>query len=263
MLIQGGYNVPIYYGPEFHHLAEPSRPIEGTITDGAHRPTPRRRGPAGVFSGRGTIVEAKSGGDGRFRFVGLATDGKLRVEARPGKGQPYLRESVERPLRSSEEAPVRVDLAMVRGVLVRGRVIDGATKRASTPGSPTCRTARIPTPPGGPGSSATTPTTTSSPTARSRWSHCPAPASWRPAPGRGVTSRRGPTGGATPPAPAACSRPRIAARCEPRTTTQSPGSIRSWGGRAPSRPRARAGPHDPRQAGSPTAGPLTGSRRSA
>jgi protocatechuate 3,4-dioxygenase beta subunit len=129
MLIQGGYTVPIYHGPKFHHLAEPSRPIEGTIADRATgRPL------AGVdlrayLSGRGTIVEARSGADGRFRFVGLATEGKLRVEARPGKGQPYLRESVERALRSSEEAPVRVDLALTRGVLVRGRVIDGATKR--------------------------------------------------------------------------------------------------------------------------------------
>ncbi len=129
MLTEGGYNAPVYYGPRFHHLADPSRPIEGRITDQATgRPI------AGVdlrayVRGRGTVVAARSDAEGRFRLLDLPTEGKLCVEARSGKGRPYLRQSVERPLRSSEVAPVRVDIPMARGVLVLGRVIDAATKR--------------------------------------------------------------------------------------------------------------------------------------
>jgi protocatechuate 3,4-dioxygenase beta subunit len=129
MLTAGGYRIPVFYSSKFHHLARPSRPIEGTITD---RDTGRPI--AGVtleayIANHETSTTARTDANGHYRFLGLPTEGKLQVKALPGKGQPYLRQHVERPLRSSEESPVRVDIRLARGILVRGRVIDGATKR--------------------------------------------------------------------------------------------------------------------------------------
>jgi protocatechuate 3,4-dioxygenase beta subunit len=129
MLQAGGSWIPVFYGSRFHHLANPSRPVEGRITD---RDTGRPI--AGVsllafVANHETSVTARTDAGGRFRLLGLPTEGKLRVNALPGKGQAYLRQSVERRLRSSEEAPVRLDIPLARGVLVRGRILDGATKR--------------------------------------------------------------------------------------------------------------------------------------
>jgi hypothetical protein len=129
MLYEGGLNVPVFYGSRFHHLANPSRPIEGTITD---RDTGR---PIAGVEVRGfainheTSAKAQTGADGRFRLLGLPTEGKIRINALPGKGQPYLRQSVERRFSSSEPASVRMDLGLARGVLFRGRLIDGATRK--------------------------------------------------------------------------------------------------------------------------------------
>jgi hypothetical protein len=129
MLTQGGYNVPVFYASRFHHLASPSRPVEGTITD---RDTGRPVDGVelrGYVANHQTSATARSDANGRYRLLGLPTEGKLRVNVLPGKGQPYLRQSVERRLRSSEEVPVRMDIPLARGVLVRGRIIDGATRR--------------------------------------------------------------------------------------------------------------------------------------
>ncbi len=129
MLTEGGYNVPVFYGNRFHHLAKPSRPIEGKVADrDTGRPIEGVDLRAYVRN-HDTIVTARTDANGVYRLLGLPTEGKLRVDAQPGKGRPYLRQSVERPLRSSEEAPVRVDVAMRRGVLVRGRIIDRTTKQ--------------------------------------------------------------------------------------------------------------------------------------
>ncbi len=114
MLYEGGLNVPVFYGSKFHHLANPSRPIEGTITD---RDTGRPIAGVEVLGfvvNHETSAKARTGADGRFRLLGLPTDGKLRVNALPGKGQPYLRQSVERRLRSSEDTPVRMDMPLAR-----------------------------------------------------------------------------------------------------------------------------------------------------
>jgi 5-hydroxyisourate hydrolase-like protein (transthyretin family) len=129
MLTEGGYYIPVFYGNRFHHLASPSVPIEVRVVDrDTGRPIEGVDLRAYVRN-RDTVGTARTDANGTYRLIGLPTEGKLRVDALPGKGRPYLRQSVERPLRSSEESPVRVDVALRRGVLVRGRIIDRATKQ--------------------------------------------------------------------------------------------------------------------------------------
>jgi hypothetical protein len=134
MLYEAGANVPIIYGSRFHHLANPSRPITGTVRE---RDTGRPVAGIevmGVVANHETSANARTDAQGRFQLLGLPIEGKLRITVFPAKGQSFLRQNVEHRLRGTEAAPVQVDIKVARGVLVRGRLIDAAT-RQPVPGS--------------------------------------------------------------------------------------------------------------------------------
>ena len=59
-------------------------------------------------------MTARSDANGRYRLLGLPTEGKIQVHVQPGKGQPYLRQSVEHRLRSAGEFPGRLDIPLAR-----------------------------------------------------------------------------------------------------------------------------------------------------
>ena len=129
--------MPVFHGSRFHHLAGPSRPIEGAITD---RDTGRPIAEVALkayVANHETSATARTDANGRYRLLGLPTEGKLQINVQPGKGQPYLRQSVERRLRSADEFPGRLDIPLAHGILVRGRTIDenGHETRASGDGS--------------------------------------------------------------------------------------------------------------------------------
>ncbi len=89
-------------------------------------------------------IEAVSDDQGRYRLEGLPMANRYRISVRPGHGQPYLSSTIATrppevmPVASSVptnqaatgiKPAVIADMALRRGVIIRGRLIDKATGR--------------------------------------------------------------------------------------------------------------------------------------
>jgi RNA polymerase sigma factor (sigma-70 family) len=122
-----------YYGATFEHLTAPSRPIVGVVRD-MDSGTPL----AGVtiqsdrFAGSNTSgdssVRTVTDKDGNYRLIGMAKAAGNSIKAAPGKDQPYL-QCVSEVEDAPGLEPVTVNFNLKRGVLVKGRVLDKATKK--------------------------------------------------------------------------------------------------------------------------------------
>jgi hypothetical protein len=122
-----------YYGASFEHLAAPTRAIIGVVRDkDTGKPlagvTIQSDKFAGVNisgdAGVGTVTDK----DGRYRLIGMPKGKGNVIKAAPAPGQPYLQSEheVEDPLGLE---PVTVDFALKRGVTIKGRVLDKATRQ--------------------------------------------------------------------------------------------------------------------------------------
>jgi RNA polymerase sigma factor (sigma-70 family) len=126
-----GYQVT-YYGATFNHTAAPSRPVVGVIRDrDTGKPLAGVTIQSDKFAGNNVHgdprVRTVTDQDGRFRLIGMPKgDGNLIV-AVPATGQPYCLSMQPVPDTPGLD-PVTVDFSLVRGVLVRGRVLDKATR---------------------------------------------------------------------------------------------------------------------------------------
>ena len=125
--------VNIYYGARFDHVAAPLRPIVGTVRDqdtGAPISGVRITGTADIpRSGIPTPgIEATTDAQGRYRLNGLpvARGFRLFTEA---PGQPYVDGGFLCEKAAPGAGPFTFDIALRRGVLVRGRLTDKATGR--------------------------------------------------------------------------------------------------------------------------------------
>jgi hypothetical protein len=106
----------------------PTRTLTGRVTyAGTGRPAPRARVGISVSVGQGGLrsLTAEADAEGRFRASPMPGD-RLRVSARPTEGEPYLIAGKELawPKGATEQA---VDLALPRGVLLRGKVVEEGT----------------------------------------------------------------------------------------------------------------------------------------
>jgi hypothetical protein len=72
-------------------------------------------------------VEATTDAQGHYRLAGLPSGPAYRLSVEPGEGQPYPGAVLRAPADSLGLEPVRFDIALKRGVLVRGRVTDKTT----------------------------------------------------------------------------------------------------------------------------------------
>ncbi|WP_165069478.1 M56 family metallopeptidase [Paludisphaera rhizosphaerae] len=112
--------------PTFEHVLEPARPVEGRVTDhdtGAPladvyvEVIPMRRHGGQTFSTR-------SDADGRYRVSGHTTDGTYFITAFPSARSGYLTLSERREGATAQGKSLKVDLALDKGRLVAGRVVD-------------------------------------------------------------------------------------------------------------------------------------------
>ncbi|WP_406698202.1 sigma-70 family RNA polymerase sigma factor [Singulisphaera sp. Ch08] len=124
----------IYYGARFDHAAAPARPIVGTIRDqdtGAPIPGVHITGMP-ILSGSlipTHDVEATSDAQGRYQIQGLSLSRGIRLFTEAPIGQPYVNCTFDSPAVEPKPGPFTFDLALKRGILVRGRLTDKATGR--------------------------------------------------------------------------------------------------------------------------------------
>lgn len=127
LMMGAGANLPVVYSNKFHHLANPSRPIIGTVRErGTDKPI-ANVGVSAVAIGREVWATGRTDAEGRYRLLGMPSDGRIRVMAFSGKGQPYLKQRIDRSIESAGEDAVTIDLQLARGVVMRGRLTDAET----------------------------------------------------------------------------------------------------------------------------------------
>jgi RNA polymerase sigma factor (sigma-70 family) len=116
------------YAPNLTFIAEPGRTVEGVTRDAASgKPLPG----CPVFSqtGFGDGVPSVSDASGKYRLDGLPKNPKgYTISVGPPKGAGYLSRIAHTP-DSGGYTPVRFDIAVVKGVVVSGRVVDRQTGR--------------------------------------------------------------------------------------------------------------------------------------
>jgi RNA polymerase sigma factor (sigma-70 family) len=124
----------IYYGRRFEYAATPTKPIAGIIRDkdtGRAIVGLKLRGM--VFDEHSHVsapgIEATTDTNGHYRLTGLPKAPAYRLFLEPSNGLPYTKTTFRVPAESPALEPVRFDVTLKRGIVVRGRVTDKATGR--------------------------------------------------------------------------------------------------------------------------------------
>jgi RNA polymerase sigma factor (sigma-70 family) len=127
----------VFHGAVFDHVAAPTMPVVGTVRDKdtgkplagvliqARMPS-AEGGPNADGGAADDHLRTTTDKDGNYRLVGLPRQSGLLVRALPSAEQPYVRYG-RRTAVGNGLAPVRLDFALKRGVVLRGRVTDKAT----------------------------------------------------------------------------------------------------------------------------------------
>ncbi len=129
---------PMIYPARFEHAVGPTKPIEGVVRDRATgRPLPGAVVmPSFVIErdgqrvGLGSMAHdgARADAAGRFRLLGAPKSRDLGIHVFPPEGQPYL-ERMEHVGDTPGLASIVHDVSLTRGIPVRGRLIDGASRQ--------------------------------------------------------------------------------------------------------------------------------------
>jgi protocatechuate 3,4-dioxygenase beta subunit len=122
----------IYHARRFEFAAEPTRSIEGVIRDQwTGRPIAGIKLQGMAFQEHSRLwapgVEAVTDAQGRYHLAGLPRAAAYELSIEPGDGLPYPESALRVPADSRGLGPVSFDIALKRGILVRGRVTDKAT----------------------------------------------------------------------------------------------------------------------------------------
>ncbi len=122
----------VFHPRRFDHAIAPARPIQGVVRDkDTGRPIAGVALGAAVYEEHSLIptpgIEATTDGEGRYRLAGLPRAPAYRVFVEPAPGQPYLKATLRAAGDAPAFEPVTFDIALKRGVVVRGKVTDKAT----------------------------------------------------------------------------------------------------------------------------------------
>jgi hypothetical protein len=124
----------VIHAPKFQHVAAPTRPVEGVIRDkDSGQPLAGVKLHAAAYDEDSLIpapgVEATSDAQGRYRITGLPRSPAYRLFLSPAKGTPYLNATLKVEATGSAVSPVKYDITLKRGILVRGRVVEKGTNK--------------------------------------------------------------------------------------------------------------------------------------
>jgi RNA polymerase sigma factor (sigma-70 family) len=122
----------VYHTRRFEYAAAPGKPIEGVVRDkDTGRPLAGITLRAAVFEERSFVpapgIEATTDERGYYRLAGLPRAPAYRVFVDPGAGRPYLKAALRAEGGTPAFDPLQFDIALKRGIWVRGKVTDKAT----------------------------------------------------------------------------------------------------------------------------------------
>jgi RNA polymerase sigma factor (sigma-70 family) len=126
-----------YYGEKFDHVVERTYPIAGTVRDkdtGTPIPGVDITGTPYFPNGWMTtpVVTATTDAQGHYQLEGLSTTRAFKLFTRAPAGQPYVTCGFVSPAAAPKPGPITFDIALKRGVLVRGRLTNKATGKPVT-----------------------------------------------------------------------------------------------------------------------------------
>jgi len=114
------------YPPSFTFVAEPGKTVEGVIKD-ATNGSPLAGCTVSSLIGFGVAVTNESDNNGRFHIEGLPKNSRgYGVQVAPPQGSTFLNRNAS-AADTDGYSPVKLDIEMVKGVVVAGRVIDRQT----------------------------------------------------------------------------------------------------------------------------------------
>jgi hypothetical protein len=121
----------IRYGARFEHIAAPSRPVVGVVRQrGSGQPIPGALINFGTTTdAHGRFIGTTTDAHGRFRLEGMPNEVECILYVNPPAGQPYFPREVTIAAQGAGLEPVTTDVAMTKGVLLRGRLTDKQTGR--------------------------------------------------------------------------------------------------------------------------------------
>jgi RNA polymerase sigma factor (sigma-70 family) len=113
---------PPLHGPKLDFVATPGKIVEGTVLSTDGTPIAGAR----VAAAGWAVIAQKTDAAGRFRLTGIRKQPSYNLFVDADKQSTYLHQSF--PVSDSEGLqPIRVELRMVRGVVLTGRVLDSQT----------------------------------------------------------------------------------------------------------------------------------------
>jgi RNA polymerase sigma factor (sigma-70 family) len=121
-----------YHARKLEFAAAPARPIQGVVRDkDTGRPVAGVALKAAVYDEHSLIptdgIEATTDDRGHYRIDGLPRALAYRIFIEPGDSGPYTKGSLRAPGDAPAFEPVTFDIALKRGILVRGTVTDKVT----------------------------------------------------------------------------------------------------------------------------------------
>jgi RNA polymerase sigma factor (sigma-70 family) len=122
----------IVHAPRFQLALAPARRVEGVVRDkDSGRPIAGLEIHAAVFDENSLIpdpgLEAVTDAEGKYRVDGLSRAAAYRLFIKTAKGLPYTNGTLKVPAESPGLETITFDVALKRGVFIRGRVVDKVT----------------------------------------------------------------------------------------------------------------------------------------